>query len=252
MSRRYRVVGRTANIRSNPRQFMFFVHRRMRQAMGHRAAFVGGQEIEPSRRPKGRNRGHTYSTLFRAVARQYGKTAVGSITEVPLAVPSLSWKTFRWDVYDVHNGLAGVTPDRDILEAYCEHRLSKFRLAVFNCHPVSRGHYSDAQARRKRISHIDERQAMLKEYFVELRAMVNKALDAGYCVMVLGDMNDPTPERLHAREVRRSSGLDHMWLIPADDFDVRNVRGRTIAKRTRQMDHPILQIEGDFVKKKGR
>lgn len=249
MGASYTVVGRTANIRSNPRQYMFWVHRRMKQAMGHKAAFVGGQEIEPSRRPKGRNRGYTYNTLFRAVARQYGKTAIGSTTEVMLAVPSLTWKSFWWDVYDVHNGLGGVTPDRDILCWKGEHRRSKFRMAVFNCHPVSRGHYTDAQARKKRISYINQRQAFLKEYFAELRTMVNKALDEGYCVMVLGDMNDPTPEKLHKDEVRRSSGLDHMWLIPAPGFGVRSVRGKTIARRTRQMDHPILQIQGTFYKK---
>lgn len=249
MGANFSVILRTANVRSNPRQFMFWVHRRMKQAMNQRAAFVGGQEIEPSRRPKGRHRGHNYSSLFRAVARQYGKVAIGSTTEVPLAVPSLTWKTHAWDVYDVHNGMAKVTPDRDILCWYGEHRVSHFKMAVFNCHPVSRGHYTDAQARKKKISHIDARQAMLKEYFAELRVLAQKALDKGYCVVIIGDMNDPTPEGIISGQVRRGSGLDHGWFIPAPGFGIKNVKMTVIARKTKQMDHPILQFQGTFYKK---
>lgn len=248
MSKRFRVILRTANIRSNPRQFMFWVHRRMKQAMNSRAAFVGGQEIEPSRRPKGRHRGHTYASLWRAVARQYGKVAVGADTEVPLAVPSLGWKTHRWDVLDVHNGLARVTPDRDILRWYGEHRVSHFKHAVFNCHPVSRGHYTDAQARRKGISHIDERQAMLKDYFGTLKRLTKEAIEDGYCVSIIGDLNDPTPAQVHPDQVRRGSGLDHGIFIPAPGYGV-SVQMRTVAKRTRQMDHPILEFDVTYVKR---
>ena len=246
MSRRYRVVGRTANIRSNPRQYRPFVFRRTKQAMDHKAAFVGGQEIF-DRLPKGLRRGYSYADIFANRARAMGKTPFGRDTEVPLAVPSGPWKTHRWDTHDVHNAMRKVSEDRDILEWYGEHRVTHFKLAVFVCHPVSRGHYTDEQARRKGVSHYDWRQARLKEYFVELRALIQQALAYGYCVMVLGDMNDPTPERLHTREVRRGSGLDHMWLIPTDDFNVKSVVMTTVAKRTRQMDHPILQIQGDFV-----
>lgn len=244
---RTRVVGRTANIRSNPRQWRYQVFRRTRQAMANRQAFVGGQEIEPSRLPKGLHRGYTYSDIFANRARAMGKTTFGRDTEVPLAVPSGPWRTVLADTWDVHNGLGGVSPDRDILCWRGVHRVTGLKLAVFVCHPVSRGHYTDAQARRKRITRYDWRQARLAEYFSELRTLVSRAIGAGYCVMVLGDMNDPTPPTLHRRQVRRGSGLDHMWLIPSDDYRLQGVRGRTVAKRTRAMDHPILEITGEFV-----
>lgn len=216
----------TANICGNPLRLKRFVRRRMRRALS-RHGVTFGQEVARSNRWRRGN----YSAMWRAVAGVYGKSTFGGPHEVPISVPD-GWEVAGARTVLVHRGRARVSPARYITEVRC---VVGGRLVAFlNCHPVSKP--------RRGVPAASWRIKRWAAYHRRLRAMTSNLHGRGYTVVVGGDMNKRAPAipKIHPAQMSLiHSGLDHLWVVPADGVRVR-VTHRSKVGRTALMDHPIL------------
>lgn len=216
----------SANVCANPKRRQKNVRTRIRQAM--RAAEVTfGQEITPLR----------YRLAWRIESARQGKTYKGLGTEVPISVPWRLWKLRAAYSSRVHGGLRKVSPSRYFTAV--AGRRGGYDVALIDVHTVSKG-YSGARHRATQWAWRNNRLAL---YWKRLDAEIERFHDKGYTVIVGGDCNWPGAPAPHpGAEVVTASGLDHLWVIPADGIRV-TVSARAnipAAKRSLGMDHPIL------------
>lgn len=208
----------TANICCNPRRPQPFVRRRIRRA-SRIPGVTFGQEIELPR----------YTRAWRRQAKKAGKRAFALGHEVPISVPR-AWLVTESSTTRVHGGLEHVSPHRIFSEVIVE--LGGLRVSLINCHPVSKP--------RPGVDHAQWRMDRWEEYRQALRERVALRHAQGLTVIVGGDMNKTSPERIHRAQVRLArAGLDHLWVVPAADVTAK-VRPQRSIPRTRLMDHPIL------------
>lgn len=218
------VAVTTANICGNPLRAKRFVRRRMDRAL----EIVGvtfGQEIARSNAW----RTNDYSTMWRRRADRVGKYTYGGPREVPISVPKSS-NLLGHETIKVHDGKRHVSPARYIntVRLY----LGGHWVAFVNCHPVSKPRKGVPYS-RWRINHWNL-------YHERLEAEVKGLVDDGYTVVFGGDMNKRSVPSVHPRQrTLISSGLDHLWVVPAVDKKVSAVHTSKIG-RTVLMDHPIL------------
>lgn len=220
----------TANICGNPLRAKPFVRRRMRRALRQNGA-VFGQEIARSNRWRRGN----YNAMWHRVAAVFDKRTLGGPREVPISIPE-SWEFLGYEVVHVHDGLRRVSPDRyiTVVRALVGGRM----IAFVNCHPVSKP--------RRGVSASEWRIARWNEYHARLRAIVADLHDRNFTVILGGDMNKSSVPQIHpAQGVAISSGLDHLWYVPAQGVSV-TVTHRSKIGRTALMDHPILTANLDL------
>ena len=231
----------TANIRSNPRQRFIYVRNRIRQAL--KSAGPGGvtflQECDPSKLTLSPYKGNRrrYSAVAAAEAKRVRKEVFGGNTEIPIILDTAVWRVVKHDVVDVHGGLAHVSPDRDIVAVWAAHRKTGAKVLFLNLHPVSKGHYA---ASKRGVSSLAWRRSHLVMYMNRLAGLVKAGRADGYTAVYGGDMNDPTPSRVHPeQEPLNNAGLDHLFVVPAAGAHVGSGR-RWRSAPTKAMDHPIL------------
>jgi hypothetical protein len=224
-----RIDATTVNICGNPIRSRRVVRRRMRRALSQ-AGVTFGQECAGSNRFRVGRRGN-YADAWRNIAGRYGKTTFGHPREVPISVPA-AYRVLAAEIEKAHGGKRFVSPDRYIDEVWA--KVDDERVAFVNCHPPSKPRWGVPFA-RWRIKHWNL-------YINRLTAIVAELHAAGYTVVFGGDMNKRKRRIpiIHSRQrVLVSSGLDHLWVVPAKGVTVSNIRTRKI-RRTLLMDHPIL------------
>lgn len=218
------VTVTTANICGNPLRAKPSVRKRMRRALAQ-PGVVFGQEVARSNRWRRGN----YSAMWRRVATVLGKITEGGPREVPISVPE-GWEILGSTSILVHGGKRRVSPARYIttVRVVVGGRL----IAFVNCHPASKPRLG-VPAARWRISRWNLYTDRLAHVVAELHA-------DGYTVTFGGDMNKRKVPMIHPRQtVLIASGLDHLWVIPAEGVAV-TVTRRSKVGRTALMDHPIL------------
>jgi hypothetical protein len=202
----------------------------MRRALKQSGA-VFGQEIARSNRWRRGN----YSAMWQRVASVFDKRTVGDPHEIPVSLPE-AWAFLGYEVVKVHDGLRKVSPARYITVARA--LVGGRMIAFVNCHPVSKP--------RRHVSASAWRIARWNEYHDRLSAIVADLHDRDYTVIFGGDMNKRDVPRVHpAQGVAISSGLDHLWYVPAQGVSV-TVTHRSKVGRTVLMDHPILTANLDL------
>lgn len=214
----------TANICGNPLRPKRAVRKRMRRAIAQ-PGVVFGQEVARSNRWRRGN----YSAMWHRVARVNGKITAGGPHEVPISVPE-HWQLDGTESVLIHGGKRKVSPARyaTIVRA----TINGHRVAFVNCHTVSKP--------RRGVPASAWRIARWDEYLTRLEAIVASLHESGYTVSFGGDMNKRTVPQVHpAQQVLTESGLDHLWVVPAEGVQIHVLRRRRIA-RTALMDHPIL------------
>lgn len=231
------IIVTTANICGNPLRPRRVVRRRMRKALA-RGGVTFGQECAGSNNFRiGRG---DYATLWRDTARSFGKRTYGYPREVPISAGS-RYEIESFSSRKLHGGKAGVSPARYVTIV----RGSKdgFKVAFIDGHPPSKPRWG-VPFSRWRIEHWNLYLTKLAEIVAELAA-------GGHTVVFGGDMNKSLramPEIHPRQQLLISSGLDHLWVVPAEGVGVRVTR-RTKIRRTVLMDHPILSVSFDLEKK---
>jgi hypothetical protein len=231
----------TANIRGLPEQRYIFVRNRIRRAItqGGIEGITCLQECSPNNITKSRFKRNRkrYAVIVAAEAKRAGKVVFGGGTEIPIVLSTKIWDVDGHEVFDVHGGMAHVSPDRDINRVLATHRRANVPVEVDNGHPVSKGHYP---AWKRGIKALGWRIARLSDYMAAEAAFAERSHKAGRLHVFAGDLNDPTPERIHAHQVGlNNQGLDHIVAVPAPGHRITGVV-RGSVRKTKQMDHPIL------------
>jgi hypothetical protein len=219
----------TANICGNPIRARRAVRRRMRRALSIEGVTFG-QEVARSNRFRVPPRGD-YSTAWHRIAGLVGKSTYGGPHEVPISVPA-DYKVLDAESHLMHSGRRRVSPARYATIA----RTTKdgTPVAFVNCHTVSRP--------RRGVPFSRWRIGRFTLYLDRLSDIVAALHAEGYTVVFGGDMNhgDPLPRQIHPdQQMLASSGLDHLWIVPAPGMAAR-VTHRAKVARTALMDHPIL------------
>lgn len=211
----------TANICALPIRPQVFVRMRVRRAM-RQSMVCYFQEIEPPR----------YKRAVRNAARKYKRGFTGLDSEVPMAYRTDLLTLISGGAERVHGGLDHVSPSRYANVSKFMHVTGQ-KVAYIDCHTVSKP--------RKGVDHAAWRMKMwYTEYIPWLRKRIAELHAEGFDVIVGGDMNNNHVPLLHADQVLiASSGLDHLWVIPAAGRKVVN-HSKQVIKRTRLMDHPIV------------
>lgn len=219
----------SANICGNPIRPKPAVTARMVRALSG-PGVVFGQEVAASNRF--RVGVGDYSTTWHHLADGLGKATYGGPHEVPISLAGSRWEVLTHDTRCVHPGLARVSPARYLTTVTARKRSSGLVVGFVNCHPVSKPRAGVDHA-AWRIEHWDLYHRALVEAVAELA-------DQHLSVVFGGDMNKPTVPQVHPDQVRLvSSGLDHLWCVPAPGRRVQLHRTHVIP-RTILMDHPII------------
>lgn len=210
----------TANICGNPLRPKRAVRKRMKRAL-HISGVTFGQEVARSNRWRTNN----YSEMWHHQANEANKETFGGPHEVPISVPDAVEVTEHESVL-VHKGKARVTPARYYTQVIAA--VDGHVVAFINCHTISKPYLS-----RWRRLHWNL-------YIDKIKTVVASLHTQGITVVVGGDMNRRKVPTIHpSQRTLVSSGLDHLWVVPAEKTFVNNVSTSKIA-RTVLMDHPIL------------
>jgi hypothetical protein len=214
----------TANICGNPLRPKRAVRKRMRRALTQNGV-VFGQEVAASNRWRRGN----YSAMWVRVANALKKMTYGEPHEVPISLP-VGVEVIGSVVILVHKGKKRVSPNRYITVVKSEFNDKK--VAFVNCHPVSKP--------RRGVPNSAWRIQHWNLYHQKLVEVVNELSLQGNSVIFGGDMNKKVVPEIHPRQQTLvESGLDHLWIVPAENLLVSGVHITKI-RRTLMMDHPIL------------
>lgn len=218
----------TANVCGNPLRPKAVVRRRMRRAL-RIAGVTFGQEIARSNRWRRGN----YASAWRAVAWGEDKHTFGTRHEVPISLDLDIWDVQAHDTEKAHEGKAHVSPARYITWVAAKRHTGE-QVAFVDCHPPSKPRRG-VPFSRWRIEHWNI-------YFDLLCEIVERLSSESYTVVFGGDMNKrrrAIPQVHRDQRLLVSSGLDHLWVVPAAGATVRIRKPRKV-RRTVLMDHPIL------------
>lgn len=222
----------TSNIRGFPVQPSFDVVKRIAQA----ARFPGinfGQEIYPY--------ASGYQIFWHETMRAHGKTTYCSTEEVPVSIPH-QW----WDVtYSAVHKLTDAGPAHSYQPArYLSIVQAKSVLGV----PVAFVNLHPEQSPRKSTEHY----MAWFDYAYRAAEIVEQIKD--HHVIFGGDLNwaDDWKEKMpiypHLGELLYSNRFDHLFARPMAGYRAHVVSTEYLPPNL-HMDHPILSVAVDFVKK---
>lgn len=220
----------TSNICGNPIRPKRIVRKRMRKALSRPGVNFGQECAESNRFRIGRG---NYSHAWHSIASSLGKTTYGGPHEVPISLPN-NLIVVDSSVPRVHEGKKRVSPARYATIVKTSNGATK--VAFIDCHTVSKP--------RKFVPFSSWRIEHWNLYHAWLSTEVASLANEGYTVVFGGDMNKKLRgiPSIHPRQrLLASSGLDHLWVVAAEDKIFSKVSSHIIP-RTVLMDHPILSV----------
>lgn len=225
----------TSNVCGNPIRAKAAVRARIRRAMrlGPPISTVNfGQELAGSNKFRVPPRSGNYAETWADIALALGRKSYGKPHEVPVAVPK-GWKVLSQSTRQLHGGKRRVSPARFVTIVVVRFE-DGLEVTFANCHTVSKP--------RRGVPAASWRIAHYATYLGKLGEIVAEQHAQGRTVVFGGDMNHRAkglPQIHPYQRVIVSSGLDHLWYVPAGGHRVTVSHHRRI-RRTALMDHPIL------------